>query len=66
MINYFLHWYSGALYSNIIADVLFALLGFLWGKRHIDKLHKRLDYQDAQAKSMHKHIIEVHQHLIKE
>lgn len=62
-LHYFLHWYDGALWSNILADVLFAGAGYLWGRRGFKKLHAKLDRATAKQKLMHKHIKEIHRHL---
>lgn len=60
MWHYFFHWYDGAVWSNVVADMLWVGLGYLFAKKHLTRIHKRLDTQDKLYALTHKKIKDLH------
>lgn len=70
-IDYFFHWYNGAVWSNLLASLLWSaavgIPAYFWGRskarKHINRIHDRLDVQDAHNASHAAKLNEVHEHL---
>ncbi len=69
----FFHWPEGGVWSNLVASLLWTLLAgipaYFWGRskarKHLTRIHDRLDSQDrqmalhaARLQAVHKHVKE--------
>lgn len=56
MLAYFFNWYHGAVWSNLLASILWAVPAIFWGRRHVNRIHDRLDElhhkQDLQLREL--------------
>lgn len=48
-LHFFFGWYQGAVWSNLLASVLWVIPGYILGRAHLKKLHEKLD-------KIHKHL----------
>lgn len=73
LIRYFFQWYTGPVWSNIVASLLWSaavgIPAFFWGRskarKHLTRIHDRLDVQDAHMASHAATLQEVHKHVTK-
>lgn len=56
LLHYFFNWYQGSVWGNLLASAVIAVPAYLWGRFHVKKLHRRLDYHDAKLSLIHKHL----------
>ncbi len=40
--RYMFSWYSGNVWGNLIASLIWVIPGYLWGRYHVKKLHAHL------------------------
>lgn len=43
ILHYFFDWYSGSVWGNLLASLLWVIPGYLWGRYHIKRVHKHLE-----------------------
>jgi len=49
--HYYLGWYQGAIWSNLLASLIWAVPAYIAARLHLRKIHAKLDM-------LHRHIID--------
>lgn len=60
----FFDWPTGAVWSNILASIMWVIPGYLWGRFHVKKIHNRLNTNAENITQIHNHLNPDHPYTI--
>lgn len=60
MISYFFHWYSGAIWANLLATIITTVVAIVWGRRKFIKWHREQERRHEERHTLLRSHIDEH------